>query len=284
MSKALTKKPVDTLKQIVSAESVKKRLDDVWGDNAGAFAVSIIDLYSSDTYLQNCDPGLVVAECMKAASLKLAVTKSLGQAYIVPFKNKGVMTPTFILGYRGMIQLALRSNQFQVLNADVVYKGEAVEVDRLSGSVKITGAKTADKPVGYFAHMVLTNGFTKTIYWTHDEVIAHAKKHSKSFNSKSSAWTTDTDSMCIKTVVRQLLSKWAPMSIDFIGGEGDDEKQPEPIDVTPESEPTDPKPPKKKAEPKKETEPELPKDEGGNEIVGDFEDMGSEPGDEGPGY
>jgi recombination protein RecT len=260
MSKALQKNPVKTLKEIVSAESVKKRLDDVWGDNAGAFAVSIIDLYSSDSYLQNCDPGLVVAECMKAASLKLAVTKSLGQAYIVPFKNKGVMTPTFILGYRGMIQLALRSNQFQVLNADVVYKGESVEVDRLSGSVKITGTKTADKPIGYFAHMVLTNGFTKTIYWTHEEVIAHAKKHSKSFNNKSSAWTTDTDSMCIKTVVRQLLSKWAPMSIDFIGGEGDDEVQPEPEEknVTPEPEK---KPPK--TEKKKETK----KDEGGNEII-----------------
>jgi len=259
MSKALQKNPVSTLKEIVSAESVKKRLDDVWGDNAGAFAVSIIDLYSSDTYLQGCDPGLVVAECMKAASLKLAVTKSLGQAYVVPFKNKGVLTPTFILGYRGMIQLALRSNQFQVLNADVVYKGEIVEVDRLSGSVKISGTKTSDKPIGYFAHMVLTNGFTKTIYWTHGEVIAHAKKYSKSFNNKSSAWTTNTPDMCIKTVVRQLLGKWAPMSIDFIGGEGDDEIQPDPIDITPDE------PEKPKA--KKQLKPEPKKDDKGNEII-----------------
>lgn len=257
------KKPVAMLKEIVSADSIRKRLDDVWGDNAGAFAVSIIDLYSSDTYLQGCDPGLVVAECMKAASLKLAVTKSLGQAYIVPFKNKGVLTPTFILGYRGMVQLALRSNQFQVLNADVVYDGETVETDRLSGAVKISGSKKSDKAVGYFAHMVLTNGFSKTVYWTHDEVIKHAKKHSKSYNNKSSAWTTNPAEMCIKTVVRALLSKWAPMSIDFIGSDGDDEAQPETKDITPEVIP-DPKTAKKKDKKKEPVE-----------VEGKAEDMGT---------
>lgn len=261
MSKALTKKPVDVLKNIISSDSIQKRLKDALDDGAGLFAMSVIDVYSSSTDLQKCEPGAVMAEAMKAAALKLPITKSLGFAYILPFKNE----PTFSIGYKGMIQLAMRTGQFKVLNADAVYEGEAVETDRLTGSVKITGTKKNDKAIGYFAHMELTNGFTKTIYWTHDQVIDHAKKYSKSFAHKSSTWTTNTLSMCIKTLVRQLLGKWAPMSVDFIGGDGDDEKQPEPKDITPEPDPPkDPKPPKNK---KEDPKPETKKDGNGNEII-----------------
>jgi recombination protein RecT len=166
-----------------------------------------------------------------------------------------------------MIQLAMRTGQFKVLNADAVYEGEKVESDRLTGAVKITGTATSDKAIGYFAHMELVNGFTKTIYWEHEKVMAHAKKYSKSFSRKSSTWVTNPVSMCIKTVVRQLLSKWAPMSIDFIGADGDDEKMPEPKDITPEPKPQT-KPKKTKSQESKKT------DKDGNEIIdADFKDI-----------
>ena len=245
------KKPVDVLKNIVNSDSIKKRLKDALDDQAGIFSMSVIDVYSSSKDLQKCNPAAVMAEAMKAAALKLPITKSLGFAYILPFKGE----PVFTMGYKGMIQLAMRTGQFKILNADAVYEGEVVETDRLTGSIKITGKAKNDKAIGYFAHMELVNGFVKTIYWEHERVMAHAKKYSKSFAYKSSTWVTNTESMCIKTVVRQLLSKWAPMSIDFIGADGDDEKQPEPKDITP---PEDSKPAKttKTSKKKKGEKPE----------------------------
>lgn len=230
MTNLPAKKPVDILKNIVNSESIQTRLNNALGEQAGLFTLSLIDVYSSDTYLQKCDPGAVVAEAMKAAALRLPITKTLGFAYIVPYGN----APQFQIGYKGMIQLAMRTGQFKALNADAVYTGETVKTNRLTGSVEIGGTATSDKAIGYFCYMELINGFSKTIYWEHDQVISHAKKFSKSFKSKNSAWTTDTVSMCIKTVVRQLLSKWAPMSIDFIGSDSDgDEPETEekPIEV-----------------------------------------------------
>lgn len=278
MSRELQKKPVDILKNLVNSDSIQKRLKDALDDQAGLFAMSVIDVYSSSTDLQKCDPGMVMAEAMKAAALKLPITKSLGFAYILPFGT----TPTFCIGYKGMIQLAMRTGQFKILNADAVYEGESVETDRLTGSVKIVGTAKNDKPIGYFAHMVLMNGFSKTIYWTHEQVMAHAKKYSKSFKSNSSTWVTNPLSMCIKTLVRQLLGKWAPMSVDFINSDGDtDEEKPEPKDITPEPDPINPDPPKTK---KEKTKPDPKKDDDGNEVIeGSFEDMGNQ-AEDGPSY
>jgi recombination protein RecT len=271
MSKALQKNPVDVLKNIVNSESVQQRLKDALDDQAGLFAMSVIDVYSSSTDLMKCDAGAVMAEAMKAAALKLPMTKSLGFAYILPFGT----TPTFCIGYKGMIQLAMRTGQFKTLNADCVYQGETVKTNRLTGAVEITGEPKPDKKgnlkaIGYFAHMELINGFKKTIYWDHAKVMAHAEKYSKSFKFKSSTWVTNPESMCIKTVVRQLLGKWAPMSVDFINSDGEEEKSEE-KDITPDE------PEKPKA--KKQLKPEPKKDDKGNEVIdGDFQDMGNEPG------
>jgi recombination protein RecT len=217
------KRPIDLLKNIVNSESVQARLKAALDDNAGIFTMSVIDLYASDTYLQKCDPNLVVAECMKAASLKLPVAKSLGFAYIVPFKEKGVPKPQFLIGYKGMIQLAMRTGQFRYLNADAIYEGEEPLIDRLTGELTISGKAESTKEIGYFAFMELTNGFKKAVYMTKEEVIAHAKKYSKSYGNKYSAWVTSPGSMERKTPLRKLLSTWAPMSIDFVGGEMDEE-------------------------------------------------------------
>lgn len=257
------KKPVDVLKNIINSESIQKRLKDALDESAGLFAMSVIDIYSSDVYLQKCDAGAVVQEAMKAAALKLPITKSLGFAYIVPYKGK----PVFQIGYKGMIQLAMRSGQFKYLNADKVFEGETMEVNRLTGAVKIMGAATSDKAIGYFSHMELINGYEKTICWTTAQVITHAKKYSKSYANKSSAWTTNLDEMCIKTLLRNLLSKYAPMSVDFQDSAVADSSEPK--DITPENN-TDP-PPKTD-------------EEGNEEIEIDAEDMGSESDESGPGY
>ena len=140
--------------------------------------------------------------------MNLPLVKGLGFAYVVPYKN----VPTFIVGYKGMIQLAQRSGQYRFLNADAVYEGETVKVNRLTGQFEIMGVKTSDKAIGYFAYFQLINGFEKYFYMTVDEVNAYARKYSKAYDS--GPWKTEFDAMAKKTVLRRIL-KYGPMSTDM---------------------------------------------------------------------
>lgn len=210
-------RPIDRLKSILNADSVQEQFKNVLGENAGAFVASVIDLYNTDANLRLCDPSKVVMEALKAASLKLPINKQLGFAWIVPYKDKsGEYIPTFQLGYKGYIQLALRTGAYRYINADVVYEGELVRRDRLTGEIEIDpDARTSDKVVGYFAFLETLNGFRKTVYMTVDEVRRHAERFSKSYRNPSSPWHTDFDSMAMKTCMRQLLSRYGIMSIEL---------------------------------------------------------------------
>lgn len=201
---------VETFKGIVNTQDMVKRMTSACGTKEAAFQfmASMLDLYEGDAYLQQCDPQKVVMECIKAASLNLPLVKSLGYAYVVPYKN----VPTFTIGYKGYIQLALRSGKYKCLNADCVYEGEEIAFNRLSGRLSISGAKTSDKAVGYFAYFELVNGFEKTLYMTVDEIRAYAQKYSKAYNN--GPWQTEFDAMAKKTVIRQIL-KYGPMSTEM---------------------------------------------------------------------
>lgn len=210
-------RPIDRLKHMLAAESVQEQFNNVLKENSGAFIASIIDLYNTDATLQACDPREVIMEALKAASLKLPINKQLGFAWIVPYKNKGVPTPTFEIGYKGYIQLALRTGAYRYINGDVVYEGELVKHDKLTGEVEIDPSqRTGDKKIGYFAFLETLNGFRKTLYMTTEEVTTHAKRFSKSFSSSNSPWTTDFDAMAIKTCFRQLISKYGIMSVEMM--------------------------------------------------------------------
>lgn len=211
-------RPIDKLKNILSAQSVQEQFKAVLAENAGAFVASIIDLYNTDKTLQMCDPKLVVMEALKAASLKLPINKQLGFAWIIPYKDNktGQYIPTFQLGYKGYIQLCMRTGAYKCINADVVYEGELVKQDKLTGEIEIDPEKrTSDKKIGYFAFIETLNGFRKTLYMTVDDVIKHAKQFSKSYNNKNSVWATDFDAMALKTVLRLLLSKYGIMSVEM---------------------------------------------------------------------
>jgi len=203
---------VQVLKSILNANSVQDQFNNALKDNSGPFVASVIDLYTGDDYLQKCDPKLVVAEALKAAILKLPINKSLGFAYVVPFKN----VPTFTIGYKGFIQLAMRTGQYKYLNADRVFEGELKRRDKLTGLIDFDGEKTSDKVIGYFAHFELLNGFTKTLYMTKDEVESWAKKYSPSYNSPRGLWKTDFDTMALKTPLKRLLSHYGYLSIEMI--------------------------------------------------------------------
>ncbi len=198
--------------EIVNAKSTQQLLKNALKENSGAFAASIIDLYNSDTYLQACDPRQVFGECLKAVSLKLPINKQLGFAYVIAYKG----VPQFQIGYKGLIQLALRTGAYKHINADVVYEGEFRSVDKLTGEVDISGEATSDTAIGYFAYIETTNGFKKALYWSKEKIVEHAKKFSKSYNSANSVWKSNFDAMAIKTVLRNLLIKYGYMSIEMM--------------------------------------------------------------------
>ena len=203
--------PVKRLSAMLSADSVKAQFQNALKEHSDLFLTSILDIYSSDTYLQKCDPGKVIAECLKAATLRLPLNKQLGFAYVVPYKD----TPTFIIGYKGLIQLAMRTGAYRTINADVAYEGELQEVDKLTGIISLSGKRTSDKVAGYFAHFETVNGFRKTMFMSADDMAKYAKKYSKSFNSASSPWKTEPDAMGTKTMLRKLLGKYGIMSVEF---------------------------------------------------------------------
>lgn len=203
---------VKALNAMLQTDKAKKQFEDVLKENAPSFMASIIDLYNGDTYLQKCEPQQVIMEALKGAVLKLPMNKQLGFAYIVPYKGSA----TFQIGYKGLIQLAMRTGQYKYINADKVYEGELRKVTKLTGEIDFSGEKTSDTVVGYFAYIELLNGFAKTLYMTKDAVTAHAKRFSASFNASSSPWKTDFDAMAIKTVLRNLLGHYGYLSIEMI--------------------------------------------------------------------
>lgn len=205
----------NNLKAILDRKDIKENFMNVLKEESTIFTASIIDLYNNDTNLSACDPNAIVMEAFKAASLKIPLSRGLGFGYIVPYRKGDTTIPQFQMGYKGFIQLALRTGQYEAINADVVYEGELTFSDKLTGSFKFDGTATSDKIAGYFAHIQLKNGFSKTLYMTVAQVTSHAKKYSKTFNSSYSPWKTDFDSMAIKTVLKSLISKYGVLSIEL---------------------------------------------------------------------
>lgn len=256
------RKPVDVLKSIMNAESVQQQFKNALGKNVGTFVASVIDLYNGDTGLQQCQPKQVVMEALKAAVLHLPINKALGYAYVIPFKNTKkvngqwvkVYEPVFQMGYKGYIQLAMRTGQYRTINADAVYEGELRKVNKLTGEIAFDGERTSDKVVGYFCYFELLNGFSKTLYMTVEQMANHAKRYSKGLvkydeagdkvdvtvdslvaladlpmapDSKTVGWLGNFHGMAIKTVIRNLLSKYGYLSVEMQNAisndyEGDD--------------------------------------------------------------
>lgn len=236
-------KPVDLLKAVINAPSVQDQFKNALGDHKDAFVASLIDLYTGDKALQNCKPTALVSEALRAATLNLPINKALGFAYIVVYNNSvknpdgswsKVPTPTFVPGYKGYIQLAMRTGQYRTINADVVYEGELGKTNKLTGEINFNGERISDKVIGYFCYFELLNGFSKTLYMTVEEMAQYAKRFSPSVgrnttteqlvgraNSVDSAkkvgWEGNFNDMAIKTVIRRLLSKYGYLSVEMQG-------------------------------------------------------------------
>jgi recombination protein RecT len=199
---------------LLGGEAVKKRFKELLGSKAPGFISSILSAVNSNTELMNAEPNSIVSAAAIAASLDLPINSNLGFAHIVPYRKDGHPVAQFQMGWRGFVQLALRTGQYKTINATKVFEGEIQSVNRFTGDVILSQTgKTSDLVVGYLAYFRLINGFEKYYYMSKEEVGTHAKKYSKSYESKFSKWQQDFDAMALKTVLKMLLSKYGILSI-----------------------------------------------------------------------
>lgn len=225
----------------IQTDQYQRLINNTLGDHSRArrFIASISSAVATNKDLQECDAGTILSGALLGEALNLSPSPQLGQYYLVPFKdkNKGKVA-TFILGYKGYIQLAIRSGYYKKINVIELKEGELkkfdlmteeIEVDLITDDEKRENAKT----VGYYAMFEYLNGFKKAIYWSKDKMIAHADKYSPAFTKKgyelllagkvkqedmwkySSHWYKSFDDMAKKTMLRQLISKWGVMSIEM---------------------------------------------------------------------
>ena len=239
------KQQIKAFNDIVNNAYYQNQLQKLFGKNAGTFATSMMELYTSNADLQQCEPKLVAAEAMRAAALHLPLSRALSRAYVVVFKDHGVPKPQFLIGYLGLLDLADRSGQYEIINADVVYKGELLSKDKLSGLIDLGGQKESNEVVGYFAYFKLTSGRKQIIYMDIKQMCHYAKMYAPTLKfsklteedlykmaqeqaengpkAGTIGWFGDFNNMAKKTVLRQLLKR-GPMSIEIQQAIANDEE------------------------------------------------------------
>lgn len=211
---------------MISTPGYQKMINNTLRDpkKAQRFVASITSAVATNPALQECDPATILSGALLGESLNLSPSPQLGQYYLVPFNNtkKGCKDAQFHLGYKGYIQLALRSGYYKHLNVIAVKAGELVHFDPLTEEVEVNLnpdelARENSATVGYLAMFEYLNGFRKTIYWSREKMENHALRYSKGYAAKKgyTFWEKDFDAMAFKTMLRQLISKWGVMSIDL---------------------------------------------------------------------
>ena len=218
-------KKTNTLQGLLDSEGVKDRLNDILGKRASTFASSVIQIAQSNTMLKNAEPNSILGAAITSATLNLPLNNNLGYAYIIPFNerqkdNTYLVKAQFQIGYKGFIQLAQRSGTFKTVNVTDVRLGEIEEINRLSGEytfnwIQDQKERESKSVIGYIGYFSLTNGFEKTMFMSMEDLNKHGKKFSQTFKKGFGLWQTDFDSMSKKTVLKLLLSKYAPLSIDM---------------------------------------------------------------------
>ena len=225
----------------LTQDAVKNQINKVVGGKNGTrFVSSIVSAVQTTPALQECTNPSILSAALLGEALNLSPSPQLGQFYMVPFKNKkkGVTEAQFQLGYKGYIQLAIRSGYYKKLNVLAIKEGELIRYNPLEEEIEVSliedDIEREETPTaGYYAMFEYENGFKKSMYWSKKKMLAHADKYSAAFSAKSlelleagkipdsekwkysSFWYKDFDGMAMKTMLRQLISKWGIMSIDL---------------------------------------------------------------------
>ena len=213
----------------LTQDAVKNQINQViGGKNGQRFISAVVSAVNNNPMLQECTNQSILAAALLGESLNLSPSPQLGQYYMVPFNDaKKGKVAQFQLGYKGYIQLAIRSGQYKKLNVLAIKEGELIHFDPLFEEIEVKliedeQQREQAETIGYYAMFEYINGFRKAIYWSKAKMEAHALKYSQGYAAdkrKGTAWTfwsKDFDSMAYKTMLRQLISKWGIMSIDMI--------------------------------------------------------------------
>lgn len=209
-------KETATLKEFLGSDVAKKQMKALLKDKAGYFAMALMQVVDGNEQLKNAEPQSIFNAGIASAILGLPIEKNLGFSYIVPYGDKA----QFQIGYKGFIQLALRTGQYKLINSTAIKEGEIKLKNRLTGEIDFNFIEDDDlrdslKTIGYASYIEFNNGFRNTLYMSMKQVQAHAQKYSKSFGYKNSVWTTNFDAMALKTVLKLNLAKFGALSVDF---------------------------------------------------------------------
>lgn len=201
------------LKNALSTDSVKQRFEEMLGRKAPGFISNIMSVAQSNTMFNNVDRNSVILAAAQAAALDLSINPNLGLAALVPYGS----TCTLQLMRDGLVELCNRTGMFEYIVNEEVYEGELVEKNRFTNTYVFDETKrVSDRIIGFMAAFKLTNGGSHTVYWTVEECKAHGKKYSKTFSNPKGLWTSNFDAMAKKTVLKHLLKKYAPKSIEYL--------------------------------------------------------------------
>ena len=212
------------MNMLLSKEGYQKRFDELLGKRSPQFISSIVSLMNADSALMDAfhdAPVTIIQSALQAASFDLPINPALGYAYIVPFRNskRNRMEASFIMGYKGMLQLALRTGVYKRINVVDVRAGELKSYDRLREDIELEFIEDEDERekapiIGYVGYFQMINGMEKTIYMTVKQLEAHEKKF-RHGNYMSRGWKENPDAMMRKTVLRKLIGKWGLMSVTY---------------------------------------------------------------------
>ena len=223
MNNQVANRPKMSFTQFMGADVVQKRAIQILGEKkALSFTSSIISAVQMNPGLQECEPKSIFNAALLGESLNLSPSPQLGQYYLVPFNNKNGKQAQFQIGYKGLIQLAIRSGQYKKLNVLAIKKGELINYDPLNEEIEVNliddeVEREETETTGYYAMFEYTNGFRKSIYWSKPKMIKHAEKYSAGYKAHKgyTFWEKDFDGMAYKTMLRQLISKWGIMSVEM---------------------------------------------------------------------
>lgn len=214
-----------TFSAFLATDAMKKKINEMVGGEKGQqFVTAIISAVSANPQLAECDNASIVSAALVGQALNLSPSPQLGQFYMVPFNDskRGCKVAQFQIGYKGYIQLAIRSGQYKKLNVLAIKKGELKKYDPLNEEIEVQliedeEVREKEETIGYYAMFEYLNGFRKTLYWSKEKMEAHAIKYSMGYRAKKgyTFWEKDFDGMAYKTMLRQLISKWGIMSIDL---------------------------------------------------------------------
>lgn len=209
----------------LTGDAVKNQINSVVGGKDGQrFISAIVSAVNTNPALQECTNQSILSGALLGESLKLSPSPQLGHYYLVPFNDKNVgKVAQFQLGYKGYIQLAIRSGQYRKLNVIAIKKGELEYFDPLNEDIRVHlmvddwDAREEAETIGYYAFFELVNGYRKAMYWSKKQMEAHALKYSPGYKAQKgyTFWEKNFDAMAYKTMLRQLISKWGVMSIDL---------------------------------------------------------------------